>query len=192
MDTFSKSIPPLLVAGLGVGVGWLLANGVVAVTLIVLASFGAVGFLLRVLATQRLPLRPRHSRTFFEWSLLGPATLAVLASGFLLWFAIASDVPQGASAVTKKTVGALAAAVTAAVTTSFIKGAEEADEMWVARAMRSAFRTAFDDSEFPLPQPARTMVFSAAQGWSLSERKAIANAVENAVRERRPTSGAGD
>ncbi|VAW09617.1 hypothetical protein MNBD_ACTINO02-2825, partial [hydrothermal vent metagenome] len=111
---------------------------------------------------------------------------AALAAGFLLWFAVASEVPKEASALTQKSVAALAAAVTTAVTAVFIKGAEEADETWIATKMRSAFRAAYDDTKYDLRADAttRNMVFAGDQGWSRDERKKIADAVQAFVDSR--------
>lgn len=175
-----KAFIPLVVAVLGVSVGWLLVSGdnrwLIAVGVVILA----LGWAARRKASGMLPAEPVKARRLFEWSLLFPATLAVSATAFILWLAISTELPKDAPAIDSKAVGALVGAVTTAITAVFIKDAESADDSWVAGAMKAAFRSAYGESGPALSDTLTNRIFTdtGLADWGRAGRGELARDIQ--------------
>ncbi len=170
----------LAVALIGVGLAWLAFKthwlipvaivGLLAITTVAVSAAGRA----------RIPHDPVRGVRLMAWRAVSLLLMAGSAAAVLIAIGVWLEPAKDASTETKKLLAASVAALTAFITALSIKKAENADEAWIAKGVKSAFEKEFR-GRFAENSRGQRAVFEGSfegnEGWGPSARRARADAV---------------
>ena len=129
-----------LVVGLvAAGLAWLSFNDLAWLAVIAAAGAISLGLLLDLVGKALLPSRPRAAVHVLEWWVMTPAMIAAVAGAVVIVVTVALTVPEGTAADTKETVGAVSAAITGFITSTFVSWSSDEKDSILADHIRDAF-----------------------------------------------------
>jgi hypothetical protein len=171
----------LAVALLGVLWAWLWfnSNGLLAAATAVLALLVGAG--LDAIGRHAPFDKPARAVTFMEWWIVVPMVLAGAASAITVIVAVALVVPDSAGDQVKETVGALATAITAFLSSGFVDWAADDSDSRVSDRIQEHFHDVYKD-KFKPGSAAQLYVFSGsyggATGWGRKARRSRAEGIQ--------------
>jgi hypothetical protein len=184
MSRLRKALPALVVAGAGVLLAWLWATSTVYLSVGGLLVVLAGGVVSAVLGRYSLPDKPTRAGTLLEWSVLIDVALGIAAAGLIVWLGVWLEPSSEASLETKKMLAAGFGALSAFLTTTFIKGAEDPDEGWVGGRVEKAFGVAYVGRFRPGSTPWRALKepeFAGESRWGKVARRTRARMIEESL-----------
>jgi hypothetical protein len=184
-STVIIAVPSLLIAVGGVGLALLGLRVDWWVPIAFAIVLAAAGYSCSALGKSQLPGKPKTGMLLMQLRFLAPLAWSALAAAAAIWVAIQFEPPEDLkpSIETKQLLSAGAGALTAFLTTAFIKSGEEADEKWIAARVKSAFEEKYQGYFMP-GSPGQLAVFSPGWdggGWGWPVRYERAKAIADAL-----------
>jgi hypothetical protein len=184
MTSVLASLRALTVAIVGVFLALLWTRGLGWASISLAAGGILLGLALDWLGRGLLPDHPIAALQSMEWWLLAPLTLAAAGAATVIIVAIELAVPEGTPADTKQLVAALAAGITAFVTSAFISWTGDQKDSILADHIQAVFEKAYMNSVFD--DEGERWVYSAwidgLTGWGRQARLARAHGIANDLR----------
>jgi hypothetical protein len=181
-----------VVAGVGVFLASLWFNS--RFTLAIFLAFGIIGLglVLYLVGKAQLPGKPVWGLRLMEFFVLAPSMLAAVAAGAVIVIAVNLAAPKEASDQTKELLSAVATAITAFLTSSFVDWTGDKDDSSVADRIKEVFHAKF--KRFDPSQTSETGVkyfkagstgerwvysnaFKGIEGWGGTARKKRAEGI---------------
>lgn len=181
LASIRTALPALFIAVAAAGLAWLALKMGVGTAVVVTLAIAALGGFNRVMGSQELsrtPPRAISAIRFFEWGVLGPASVAAAAGAVAIYVAI-DRTTDTTSPETKALITAAVTAVSTFLTTSFVKWSDDTDDKMVSKWVESKFGSRFkgvfepgSDSQLAAQDPARY------DGWGRAARRKRAKIIE--------------
>lgn len=162
-----------------------------------------IAYLIEWVGRSKLPRRPDEALPFLEWWQLAPAAISAFGSGLLIVVAVEWVPGDHADTERKELVGAVAAALTAFITSVMVQWASDKGDSRLAERIKRSFFACYKRAEvFPPPNDGNMyfvpsslgeqLVYSNVliEGWDADARKDRARrlAAEIAAGTSAPTS----
>jgi hypothetical protein len=190
-DILEPLIAPIRAAlvallGLWLAWSWFSGSGWLPPLCLVLASIVAA-HACTAWGRKELPRRPLLALFLMEMWILAPLLWGALASCVIVILAVALQPPEGTPTADQQLAKALAAAITAFLTSGFISWSGDRDKSPVARRTKAAFHEAYKG--FELPRDIERVVYSEAvrglNGWAWPARYARARQLHHYLKGHR-------
>jgi hypothetical protein len=169
----------LAVAIVGVLLAWMWTRGLGWWSVAIAVAGFVLGLLSDWIGQRSLPSHPVAAVEWLEFWLLSPLMLAAAGSAVVIIVAIELAVPEGTDPHTKQLIAALAAGITAFVTSGFISWAGDQKDSTLADHIQQVFEKAYLNSTFT--DEGERWVYSAwvhgITGWGRPARLARARGI---------------
>lgn len=173
----------LVIVLVGISFAWMLVKHQWPQALLLVLGAIVAGYLLELIGTLFLPMKPRAGLLFLEGWVIGPAAIAAFASGLAVLVAIDLAAPTGADDATKELLKTLAAGLSAFLSAAFVSWIGEQNNTRISDRIRRQFYRKYDRATvYPPPSDGalyftpgskgETTVYSGVQieGWNFADR----------------------